>query len=148
MINSKKLIDEMHEGNIDLHCVEVSITQKFEGGINLKGYGAMKVNQVGTIYLDFICREVSEIPIQSFNSAFPEDPFNSNQKLYLEAVTLEGDLIYAEEFSLKISVFNVSFHTNFHPYAQFGGQISLNVLLQVLCCHLFCLKVTGSVVIL
>lgn len=106
MINSKKLIDEMHEGNIDLHCVEVSITQKFEGGINLKGYGAMKVNQVGTIYLDFICREVSEIPIQSFNSAFPEDPFNSNQKLYLEAVTLEGDLIYAEEFSLKISVFN------------------------------------------
>ena len=96
----------MHEGKIDLHCVEVSITQRVEGGISLKGYGVIKVNKVGTIYLDFICRESSEIPAHSFYSAFPEDPFNSTQKLHLEAVTLDGDLVFAEEFSLRISVFN------------------------------------------
>lgn len=106
MIHSENLIDAMHEGKLDLHCVEVSIFQKFEGGLSLKGYGVLKVNQVGTIYLEFICREASQIPLQNFYSAFPEDPFDSAQKLYLEAMTLDGDSIFAEEFSLKISAFN------------------------------------------
>lgn len=106
MIHSEKLIDAMHEGKLDLHCVEVSIFQKFEGGLSLKGYGVVKLNQVGTIYLEFICREANQIPLQNFYSAFPEDPFDNTQKLYLEAVTLDGDFIFAEEFSLKISAFN------------------------------------------
>ncbi|MFJ4153435.1 hypothetical protein ACIPZF_01310 [Pseudomonas sp. NPDC089752] len=106
MINSEKLIDAMHEGKLDLHCVDVKIRQKFEGGLNLQGYGVLKVNQVGTIYLEFICKEADDIPAQSFYSEFPEDPFDSAQKLYLEAVTLDGDSIFAEEFSIKINVFN------------------------------------------
>lgn len=108
MIHSKKLIDAMHEGKLDLHCVEVSIFQKFEGGLSLNGYGVLKVNQLGTIYLEFICREASQIPYQSFYSDFPEDPFDSTQKLYLEAETLDGDSIFAEEFSLKINAFSRS----------------------------------------
>ena len=106
MINSDKLIDAMREGNLELHCVEVSIKQKFEGGLSLSGYGILKVNKVGTLYLEFICREASKIPPQSFYSTFPEDPFDSTQKLYLQAVTLEGDTICAEEFSIRINAFN------------------------------------------
>lgn len=44
MINSEKLIDAMHEGKLDLHCVDVKISQKFEGGLNLQGYGVLKIN--------------------------------------------------------------------------------------------------------
>lgn len=106
MIHSKKLIDAMHEGKLDLHCVDVRISQKFEGGINLKGYGVLKVNQVGTIYLEFICKEANEIHLQNFYSAFPEDPFDSTQKLFLEAETLDGYLVCAEEFSIKINAFD------------------------------------------
>ena len=91
MIHSDKLIEAMHEGKLDLHCVEVAIKQNFEGGLDLKGYGILKVNQVGTIYLEFICTTAGKIPVQSFYSTFPEDPFDASQKLYLEAVTLDGD---------------------------------------------------------
>ena len=107
MIHSDKLIEAMHEGKLDLHCVEVAIKQNFEGGLDLKGYGILKVNQVGTIYLEFICTTAGKIPVQSFYSTFPEDPFDASQKLYLEAVTLDGDAVYAEEFSLRIDAFNM-----------------------------------------
>jgi len=56
MLNSDKFIDAMHQGKLDLHCIEVSISQKFETGLNLKGYGILKVNKAGTIYLEFICK--------------------------------------------------------------------------------------------
>jgi len=105
MLNSDKFIDAMHQGKLDLHCIEVSISQKFETGLNLKGYGILKVNKAGTIYLEFICKEASKMPVKSFYTAFPEDPFDSSQKLYLEAMTLDGESIYAEEFSLRVNFF-------------------------------------------
>lgn len=109
MIAAEKLIDAMCDGQLDLHCVSVSITQKCEGGLCLKGYGVLKVNQVGTIYLEFICLEdsVKSTPLATgFHASFPDDPFDQSQKLYLEATSLDGDQVFAEEFSLRISVFN------------------------------------------
>ncbi|ANI59544.1 hypothetical protein [Pseudomonas sp. GR 6-02] len=109
MVGSEKLIDAMHEGNLELHCVSVSIFQKCDGGLCLEGYGVLKVNQVGTIYLEFICLEVkskSASMVTGFHESFPDDPFDKSQKLYLEATTLSGDQTFAEEFSLRISVFD------------------------------------------
>lgn len=106
MINANKLIDAMHDGDLELHCVEVSISQKITNGLCLNGYGVLRVNKVGTIYLELICRDVMGAPASSFYSTFPEDPFDGSQKLYLEALTLDGDRVFAEEFSIKISAFD------------------------------------------
>lgn len=106
MLYSDKLIDAMHQGTLDLACVEVSISQKCKNGIDLKGYGSLKTNQVGSIYLEFICKESSKLPIKSFYSTFPEDPFDSSQKLYMKAMTLDGESVYSKEFSLRVDFFN------------------------------------------
>lgn len=109
MIAAEKLIGAMREGKLDLHCTSVSITQKCKDGLGLKGYGILKVNQVGTIYLEFICLEASSKPtsmVKGFHESFPDDPFDQSQKLYLEATSLDGDQVFAEEFSLRISVLN------------------------------------------
>ncbi|MFY1022094.1 hypothetical protein [Ectopseudomonas khazarica] len=66
----------------------------------------LRVNKVGTIYLEFICKDIAGAPAGSFYSTFPEDPFDGAQKLYLEATTLDGDRVHAKEFSIKISAFN------------------------------------------
>ncbi|MFW9082950.1 hypothetical protein ACOI7N_00050 [Pseudomonas sp. P2758] len=106
---AEKLIDSMRDGKLELHCVSVTITQKCQGGLVLKGYGVLKTNKVGTIYLEFICLEAkskSGSVVTGFHESFPDDPFDQSQKLYLEAKSLGGDHIYAEEFSLRISIFN------------------------------------------
>lgn len=106
---AEKLIDSMRDGKLGLHCISVTITQKCQGGILLKGYGFLKTNKVGTIYLEFICLEAkskSGSTVTGFHESFPDKPFDQSQKLYLEAKSLGGDHIYAEEFSLRISVFN------------------------------------------
>lgn len=109
MFSGDKLIDSMRDGKLELHCVSVSIFQKCKSGLYLKGYGVIKVNQVGTIYLEFICLEAENKHgsiVTGFHESFPDDPFNPSQKLFLEATTLSGDQVFAEEFSLRISVFN------------------------------------------
>lgn len=106
MINANKLIDAMHEGSLEVHCVHVSIRQKIEHGLSLNGYGVLRVNKVGTLYLEIICKEANGVPAGDFYSAFPADPFDSTQKLYLEAETLDGEVVYAEEFSIRISAFD------------------------------------------
>lgn len=107
-MSAEKLIDSMRDGKLELHCVSVTITQKCQEGLLLKGYGVLKTNKVGTIYLEFICLEAKNKFgfMTGFHESFPDDPFDKSQKLYLEAESLNGDKIYAEEFSLRISVFN------------------------------------------
>lgn len=109
MLASEKLIDSMHGGQLELHCVDVCISQKREGGVKLNGYGLFKVNQVGTIYLEFICLEADNVKTQvttGFHTVFPDDSFDHSQKLYLEALSLHGDKVFAQGFSIRISVFN------------------------------------------
>ncbi|WP_187808278.1 hypothetical protein [Aquipseudomonas alcaligenes] len=88
--------------------MHVSIRQKIEHGLSLKGYGVLRINEVGTLYLEMICKEADGVPASDFYSAFPADPFDGTQKLYLEAKTLDGDSVYSEEFSIRIGVFDRS----------------------------------------
>lgn len=108
VVAADKLIDAMHGGTLEIHCVSVCVSQKIDDGVNLKGYGILKINQVGTLYLEFICLEAINVHKKlstGFQTIFPDDPFDQNQKLYLEALTLDGDQLFAEDFSVRISVF-------------------------------------------
>lgn len=109
MFASEKLIDKVRDGELELHCVVVCISQKFEGGVKLKGYGIFRINQVGTIYLEFICLEAENLKKQvtnGFHTVYPDDPYDAGKKLYLEAQSLHGDKVFAQDFSIQISVFN------------------------------------------
>ncbi len=128
MIATEKLIDAMRGGNLELHCVSVSIIQKREGGLCLEGYGVLKVNKVGTLYLEFICLRNERKPpstVTGFHESFPNDPFDPSQKLYLEATSLSGDQIFAQEFTIRISVFNrqapYRLHVLLHEIYFFDG---------------------------
>lgn len=108
MISAEKHIENIRSGKLDLHCVSVLITQKFKEGLTLKGYGTIKINKVGTIYLEFICLEDNlklNKKTTSFQASFPDDPFDQDQKLYLEATTLDGDKVFAKEFSIRLNMF-------------------------------------------
>lgn len=108
VVAADKLIDAMHGGTLEIHCVSVCVSQKIDDGLSLKGYGILKINQVGTLYLEFICLEASNVHKKlstGFQTLLPDDPFDQNQRLYLEAVTLDGDQLFAEDFSVRISVF-------------------------------------------
>lgn len=118
MILADKLIDAVHEGKLDLHCVAVTIKQKCIDGISISGYGALKINKVGTIYLEFICMKVDNFPKsmpRGFQRYFPDDRLDPSQSLYLETVSLDGNKLYAEGFSLQLSVFKS--HPPFDAYA-------------------------------
>ncbi|WPX88512.1 hypothetical protein PsasTeo6_21920 [Pseudomonas asiatica] len=109
MFLSEKLIDDVRDGQLELHCIAVCISQRLEAGVKLNGYGMLKINQVGTIYLEFICLEAVNLKSQTtsgFHTVYPDDPFDANQKLYLEGQTLHGDKVFAKDFSIQISVFN------------------------------------------
>jgi len=137
MFAAEKMIDSIRDGKLELHCVSVSISQKFENGLCLRGHGVLKVNRVGTIYLEFICMEANNnfsSMTGNFHESFPDDPFNPSKKLYLEAISLDGDRIFAEEFSLRISVFNrqapyrlhIFFHEIYFPEENQKETISNN----------------------
>lgn len=82
------------------------IEQKKESGIRLSGHGIIKINTVGTLYLEFVCLETHNIPVSIWGDHFPDDPFAADQKLFLSAVTVNNDKLSATEFSLRIGLFD------------------------------------------
>lgn len=98
-----KIFDSARSEDLVLHCTKVNISQVAEGGIKLSGHGALKINSVGTVYLEFICTEADGVPRHSlFGERFPEDPFDSSQKLLLSAETISGDVFTSAGFTLDI----------------------------------------------
>jgi len=67
-----KIFDSARSEDLVLHCTKVNIGQVAEGGIKLSGHGALKINSVGTVYLEFICTEADGVPRHSlFGERFP-----------------------------------------------------------------------------
>ncbi|WP_235811335.1 hypothetical protein, partial [Pseudomonas syringae group genomosp. 3] len=92
----------VRDGNLTIHCISVVIEQKKESGIRLAGHGTIRINSVGTLYLEFVCLETDNIPVNMWGNHFPDDPFAVDQRLFLSAVTLNNDKLSATEFSLRI----------------------------------------------
>lgn len=115
---SQKDFSAVRDGSLTIHCISVVIEQKREGGIRLAGHGIIKINSVGTLYLEFVCLETHNVPVGTWGSHFPDDPFAADEKLFLSAVTVTNDKLTANEFSLKIGIFD---RTPFITHAFFSS---------------------------
>lgn len=109
MNNELRLINAVRDGNLNLHCVSISITQKCSGGLDLKGHGVFKINGAGTIYLEFVCTEENfkeANTVKGFGLSFPILPYDEGQILYLSATALDNTEYFAQGFSFKVRVFD------------------------------------------
>lgn len=98
-----KLNENIRNNDLVLHCVNVKIFQKLIGGMELSGHGTIKINEVGTLYLEFICTEKHNAPKSLFGERFPQDVLDKSQSLHLEALTVDGELFEASNFFMEVS---------------------------------------------
>lgn len=103
---SQKDFPAVRDGSLTIHCTSIVIEQRKEGGIRLEGHGIIKINSVGTLYLEFVCLKTHNVPTSIWGNHFPDDPFAVDQKLFLSAVTVNSDKISATDFSLRLGLFD------------------------------------------
>lgn len=92
----------VRDGSLIIHCISIVIEQRNDKGIRLEGHGVIKINSVGSIYLEFVCLKTENLPLSIWGNHFPDDPFDPTQKLYLSAITINNDTILGSAFSIKI----------------------------------------------
>ncbi|MBD56367.1 hypothetical protein [uncultured Pseudoalteromonas sp.] len=109
-----KEIEQLRTGELVLHCVQIEVFQIIEDGLKMSGHGTINVNNVGTIYMEFICTTSKNVPHELFSERLPKDPLNEQHKLYLRAQTLSGDVYLSDGFSLQINM--NSSHPPVHHY--------------------------------
>lgn len=99
-----KGVEQLRTGDLVLHCVLIEVFQKIDDGLMMSGHGTIKINTVGTIYIEFICTASENVPHALFNERLPKDPLNEEHKLYLRAQTINGDEYKSEGFSIEINI--------------------------------------------
>ncbi len=110
---SNEIIEQIRTGELVLHCVEVEIFQAAENGFKMLGHGTIKINSVGTLYLEFICTYSENVPRAFFNEKLPRDPLNHEEKLYLRTKTLNGNEYKSDEFFITININSSSLPTHY-----------------------------------
>jgi hypothetical protein len=106
---SDKKAELLRKGDLFIHCVDVEILQIESNGLRLKGHGTIKINKVGTLYLEFICVEAEQVPRALFGERVPKDTLDEKQKLHLKATSINGDIYESQGFSIEVS------HNTNHP---------------------------------
>ena len=119
---SNEIIKQIRTGELVLHCVEVEVFQAADNGLKMLGHGTIKINSVGTIYLEFICTHSENVPHAIFNEKLPKDPLNHEEKLYLRIKTLNGNEYKSDGFSIKI---NLNSSSPAHYYVILSSIYSL-----------------------
>jgi hypothetical protein len=99
-----KETEQLRTGDLVLHCVQVEVFQIMDDGLKMSGHGTIKVNNVGTIYIEFICTTSESVPRALFSERLPKDPLNEEHKLYLRAQTISGDVYVSDGFSIQINM--------------------------------------------
>lgn len=99
-----KGIEQLRTGDFVLHCVHVEVFQKMDDGVKMSGHGTIKINSVGTIYMEFICTTSENVPLALFNERLPKDPLNDEHKLYLRTQTIDGDVYESDGFFIQINM--------------------------------------------
>ncbi|WP_438862743.1 hypothetical protein [Neptunicella sp.] len=100
----------LRKGDLVIHCVDVEIFQTESDGLRLKGHGSIKVNKVGTLYLEFISVEADKVPRAFFAERIPKDSLDEKEILHLKAKSINGDMYESQGFSIE-----VNFNTNNQP---------------------------------
>lgn len=97
-------LKNLRTGDLVLHCTEVEVFQKNIGGIKMSGHGAIKINNSGTIYMEFICTQSENVPLSLFDMKLPKDPLSELHKLYLRAESIDGKVYESDGFSLMTNM--------------------------------------------
>lgn len=116
-------IEQLRTGELVLHCVQVEVFQKMDNGLKMSGHGTIKINSVGTVYLEFICTSSKNVPNAFFSEAIPKDPLNNDHELYLLAHVIGGDIYASNGFTI-----NVDFNSAHPPVLH-------HILLSSIHCH-------------
>lgn len=95
-----KILESIRDYSFEVHCPKIKIFQ--HNGIVLKGYGIIKINDYGVFYIEFICLEKNNIPNVNWSISLPDDDFDESQKIYLEAISLDGVEFQAEGFRIEL----------------------------------------------
>ncbi|MGG7649284.1 hypothetical protein ACQ4OB_14805 [Pseudomonas sp. ES4] len=93
-------------GELVIQCIEACIYQKIDNGLRLDGHGIIKINGLGSLYMEFVCLKSENIPFHFGGADFPKDLFDPKQELFFECLSLDGEKIEASGFSLNIREFN------------------------------------------
>ena len=115
------LIKKLRTGDLVLHCTLVKVFQKSDNGIIMTGHGTIKINSVGTIYMEFICTASENIPSALFGESYPKDPLNDEDKLYLYAKTIDGSVYESNSFSISLNM-----NSHYPPVLHFIFLSSIN----------------------
>jgi len=91
----------IRECNIEINCYEVKIYQpKLDDGYILDGYGTIRLNEYGALYIDFVCLK-SNKRVSAWEGSIPQDYISEDQILVMEAKELSGREIYAEDIQIN-----------------------------------------------
>lgn len=110
---SNEITEQIRTGELVLHCVEVEVFQAADNGFRMLGHGTIKINSVGTLYLEFICTYSENVPRAFFNEKLPKDPLNPEEKLYLRTKTLDGNEYKSDGFSITINIHSSALPTHY-----------------------------------
>lgn len=101
MILNEKNREIIRNHKMEWHCHKIIIQQKNkENGYKLEGYGIIKSQKNGVVYLDFICTS-SNID-RMFYGRIPQEMLDESESLSMEATTLDGIKIHSKDFSINI----------------------------------------------
>lgn len=101
---SAKKEELLRKGDFVIHCVDVEIFQTKSDGLRLKGHGSIKVNKVGTLYLEFISVEADNVLQTLFAERVPKDALDKKQTLHLRATSINGEIYESQGFSLEVNL--------------------------------------------
>lgn len=121
---SQKDFPAVRDGSFTIHCTSILIEQRKQDGVRLEGHGIIKINSVGTLFLEFVCLKTHNIPNNRWGIHLPDDPFATDEKLFLSAITVDSQTISATNFTMKFGVFDrPPFITyTFFPTVTFTGE--------------------------
>ncbi|HEN9558253.1 TPA: hypothetical protein U9I86_001061 [Acinetobacter baumannii] len=104
--------ERIRDYSFQAHCPKVKIFQ--EKGIVLEGYGTIKINSYGALYIEFICLNKKNIPQFSGSQRFPEDPLDKSQIFYLEAISLQNNKLESKNFDIILDQFSLFKESLYH----------------------------------
>lgn len=96
-----------------LHCPEVEIFQLKQNAIRMFGYGTIKIDEFGQIFLYFICMGRENFPNKLLNITLPKDPLDNTECLYLRVKDINNNEYRADKISFKINNFPSSLPKNY-----------------------------------
>lgn len=84
---NSELLSKVRNAEMEIHCHEALIHQPaMKDGVELRGYGVIKITEQGRLYIDFICTSESERALS--HDKIPEDSHDEQQTLCLSASAL------------------------------------------------------------